>query len=302
MDSSLTLLLTEERNCASQAIDLLPTFEMLKIINEEDKKVPMAIAGILPNIAVAVDRISQTFLQGGRLIYLGAGTSGRLGILDASECPPTFGSDPSQVVGLIAGGSRAITQAVENVEDEGHNGKQDLIKISFSSKDILVGIAASGRTPYVLAGMEYARAQGAYCIALTCNPDSAINQLADCALTPLVGPEVITGSSRMKAGSAQKMILNMLSTSSMIKAGKVFGNLMVDVQASNKKLILRQIQNIIQATGCRLDQAEQALTAANSECKTAILMLLADVNVDVARELLLTHRGFLRDAVKAALS
>lgn len=301
MDNSLQQLVTEKRNCTSQEIDLQPTLEMLKLINEEDKKVPLAIEAILPNIALAVDKISQALIAGGRLIYLGAGTSGRLGILDASECPPTFGCDPRQVMGIIAGGARAITQAVENAEDDSLQAKQDLINISFTSTDVLVGIAASGRTPYVLSGMEYARAQAAYCIALTCNPTSAMNQLADCVLTPIVGPEVITGSSRMKAGSAQKMILNMLSTGALIKIGKVYGNLMVDVQATNKKLIARQIHIVTEATGCTLYQAKHALTAADSECKTAILMVLADVTAEVARQLLLTHRGFIRDALKAIL-
>lgn len=301
MDNALPELVTEKRNLSSSEIDLLPTLDMLKIINREDHKVPAAIEAILPNIAIAVDRISQILLQGGRLIYLGAGTSGRLGILDASECPPTFGSDPNQVIGIIAGGSRAITQAVENAEDDILQAERDLREVGLTEADILVGIAASGRTPYVIAGMEYARAQSAYCIALTCNPNSAMNQLADCVLTPIVGPEVITGSSRMKAGSAQKMILNMLTTGAMVKIGKVFGNLMVDVQPTNQKLVARQVHIVMGATGCTLPQAQLALTAAGAECKTAILMLLADVSADVAKQLLVTHRGFIRAALQAAL-
>lgn len=299
MNNLLQQLVTEKSNDISQEIDLRPTLEMLKIINDEDKKVPIAIEAILPNIALAVDKISQALIAGGRLIYLGAGTSGRLGILDASECPPTFGSDPRQVMGIIAGGARAITQAVENAEDDSLQAKQDLLNISFKSTDVLVGIAASGRTPYVLSGMEYARTQGAYNIALTCNPSSAITLVADCVLAPIVGPEVITGSSRMKAGSAQKMILNMLTTGAMIKMGKVFGNLMVDVQATNQKLIARQIHIVTQATGCTLYQAKHALASADSECKTAILMVLADVTAEVARRLLLLHRGFIREALQA---
>ncbi|WP_439214514.1 N-acetylmuramic acid 6-phosphate etherase [Duffyella gerundensis] len=300
MKIDLSALTTEGRNAASTDIDRLSTLEMLTVINQEDKKVALAVEAILPAIARAVDAIVAAFAQGGRLIYCGAGTSGRLGILDASECPPTFGTPRSQVVGLIAGGHQAILQAVENAEDNQQHGAQDLIDIGFSRHDVLVGIAASGRTPYVLGALEHANATGAVTAALSCNPHSPMAQLAQIALTPVVGPEVITGSSRMKAGTAQKLVLNMLTTGAMIRSGKVYGNLMVDVEATNQKLVQRQIDIVMQASDCSADEARAALDACGGHCKTAILMRLADLNAAAAQALLATHKGFIRQALQAA--
>lgn len=300
MKIDLSALTTEGRNAASTDIDRLSTLEMLTIINQEDKKVALAVEAILPAIARAVDAIVAAFAQGGRLIYCGAGTSGRLGILDASECPPTFGTPRSQVVGLIAGGRQAILQAVENAEDNQQQGAQDLIDIGFSRHDVLVGIAASGRTPYVLGALEHANATGAVTAALSCNPHSPMAQLAQIALTPVVGPEVITGSSRMKAGTAQKLVLNMLTTGAMIRSGKVYGNLMVDVEATNQKLVQRQIDIVMQASDCSADEARAALDACGGHCKTAILMRLADLNAAAAQALLAAHKGFIRQALQAA--
>lgn len=300
MKIDLSALTTEGRNAASTDIDRLSTLEMLTVINQEDKKVALAVEAILPAIACAVDAIVAAFAQGGRLIYCGAGTSGRLGILDASECPPTFGTPRSQVVGLIAGGHQAILQAVENAEDNQQQGAQDLIDIGFSRHDVLVGIAASGRTPYVLGALEYANATGAVTAALSCNPHSPMAQLAQIALTPVVGPEVITGSSRMKAGTAQKLVLNMLTTGAMIRSGKVYGNLMVDVEATNQKLVQRQIDIVMQASDCSADEARAALDACGGHCKTAILMRLADLNAAAAQALLAAHKGFIRQALQAA--
>lgn len=300
MKIDLSALTTEGRNAASTDIDRLSTLEMLTVINQEDKKVALAVEAILPAIARAVDAIVAAFAQGGRLIYCGAGTSGRLGILDASECPPTFGTPRSQVVGLIAGGHQAILQAVENAEDNQQQGAQDLIDIGFSRHDVLVGIAASGRTPYVLGALEHANATGAVTAALSCNPHSPMAQLAQIALTPVVGPEVITGSSRMKAGTAQKLVLNMLTTGAMVRSGKVYGNLMVDVEATNQKLVQRQIDIVMQASDCSADEARAALDACGGHCKTAILMRLADLNAAAAQALLAAHKGFIRQALQAA--
>ncbi|THB83909.1 N-acetylmuramic acid 6-phosphate etherase [Pantoea allii] len=300
MKLDLSQMITEGRNPASQNIDELSTEVMLRVINDEDKKVALAVEAIVPQIAAAVDAICAAFRAGGRLIYCGAGTSGRLGILDASECPPTFGTPREQVIGLIAGGHTAILQAVENAEDNREQGAQDLKDIHFSRHDVLVGIAASGRTPYVLGALAYANELGATTVALTCNPGSAMSQVAAIALTPVVGPEVVTGSSRMKAGTAQKLVLNMLTTGSMIRSGKVYGNLMVDVEATNQKLVQRQVNIVKQATDCDDATASAALTACGGHCKTAILMVLADLAADEAKALLSEHQGFIRQALQAA--
>lgn len=300
MKLDLSQMITEGRNPASQNIDELSTEAMLRVINDEDKKVALAVEAIMPQIAAAVDAICAAFQAGGRLIYCGAGTSGRLGILDASECPPTFGTPREQVIGLIAGGHTAILQAVENAEDNREQGAQDLKDIRFSRHDVLVGIAASGRTPYVLGALAYANELGATTVSLTCNPGSAMSQVAAIALTPVVGPEVVTGSSRMKAGTAQKLVLNMLTTGSMIRCGKVYGNLMVDVEATNQKLVQRQVNIVMQATDCGEATASAALTACGGHCKTAILMVLADLAADEAKALLSQHQGFIRQALQAA--
>ncbi|UIP30215.1 N-acetylmuramic acid 6-phosphate etherase [Photobacterium sp. TLY01] len=300
MKIDLNTLITESRNPASHAIDTLSTVEMLKVINDEDKQVALAVERVLPQVAEAVDAIATAFQQGGRLIYSGAGTSGRLGILDASECPPTYGSDPSQVIGLIAGGREAIFRAVENAEDNRELGAEDLKALNFSDKDVLVGIAASGRTPYVLGAMAYAKSVGATVGSISCNPDSAMTRFADIAMTPVVGPEVVTGSSRMKAGTAQKMILNMLTTGAMIRTGKVYGNLMVDVEATNAKLVERQKNIVTAATGATREQAESALAACGGHCKTAIVMILTGSTAEEARTLLNHSQGFTRQAVQKA--
>jgi len=298
MHIDLTKLVTENRNPESENIDMLSTYDMLKVINNEDKKVALAVEKTLPEIALAVDAAANAFQNGGRLIYCGAGTSGRLGILDASECPPTFGVPANQVVGLIAGGHQAILQAVENAEDNRELAIKDVQSINFNKHDVLVGIAASGRTPYVLAAMEYALSQGAIVASISCNPNSPMGTLANISITPVVGPEIVTGSSRMKAGSAQKLVLNMISTGAMIRSGKVFGNLMVDVQATNSKLLVRQKNIVIEATGCDEIQAETALNKANNHCKTAILMLLTGLDADSASQQLEKHQGFIRLALE----
>ncbi|WP_426578110.1 N-acetylmuramic acid 6-phosphate etherase [Xenorhabdus stockiae] len=297
MKINLNNLVTESRNPASTHIDELSTLDMLRVINDEDKKVALAVEQTLPQIALVVDKVAEAFRRGGRLIYCGAGTSGRLGILDASECPPTYGTRPEQVVGLIAGGHKAILKAVENAEDNRQLGIDDLKELHFSKKDVLVGIAASGRTPYVLSAMEYAVSIGATVACISCNPDSPMTRLADIAITPVVGPEVVTGSSRMKAGTAQKLVLNMITTGAMIRTGKVYSNLMVDVEATNAKLIERQKNIVMAATECNREVAEQALIACNGHCKTAIVMILSGISAEEARMLLTEHQGFIRPAI-----
>lgn len=300
MNIDLSTLTTEGRNSASANIDMLDTEAMLRVINREDQKVALAVEQVIPAITQAVDAIVSAFKKGGRLIYCGAGTSGRLGILDASECPPTYGTPREQVVGLIAGGHRAILQAVENAEDSLTLGVDDLKSLNFNANDVLVGIAASGRTPYVIAAMEYAKSLRATTISLTCNAGSPMTQIADIAITPVVGAEVVTGSSRMKAGTAQKLVLNMLTTGAMIRSGKVYGNLMVDVEATNQKLVQRQVNIVMEATGCDSDEAKHALQTSNGHCKTAILMVLAQVDAEEAARLLADNGGFIRQALAHA--
>lgn len=297
MKIDLSQFVTESRNQASENIDTLSTLDMLNVINQQDQTVPIAVQACLPEIALLVDKLTEQMALGGRLFYIGAGTSGRLGILDASECPPTFGTAAEEVVGLIAGGHAAILKAVENAEDSPDLAKQDLINHQFKQQDVLVGIAASGRTPYVLGAMAYAKECGALVAAISCNPNSAMPSQADIAITPIVGPEVVTGSSRMKAGTAQKLILNMITTGVMIKRGKIFGNLMVDVEATNAKLKQRQVNIVMTATGCDENQALSALNACQRHCKTAILMILADIDAATASARLSTSNGFLRDAL-----
>jgi len=298
MKINLNQMVTESRNPVSEQIDTLSTLEMLTIINDEDQKVALAVRAMLPQLVELVEKVAEAFSQGGRLIYSGAGTSGRLGILDASECPPTYGTPHEQVIGLIAGGHQAILKAVENAEDNEEMGEQDLRNIHFNSRDVLVGIAASGRTPYVLGAIAYAKSLGATVAAISCNPGSEIGQAADIAIEPLVGPEVVTGSSRMKAGTAQKLILNMITTGAMIRSGKVYGNLMVDVAASNAKLLQRQVNIVVEATGCSHKDAESALNDCQRHCKTAILMVLSGLPASQASALLTEHRGFIRNALQ----
>ncbi|MHA2756923.1 N-acetylmuramic acid 6-phosphate etherase [Aeromonas dhakensis] len=293
MTIDLSSMITETRNPASVEIDQLPTLEMLRVINQEDQQVALAVSQLLPEITRAVDAIAAAFGKGGRLVYIGAGTSGRLGILDASECPPTYGVSAEQVVGLIAGGHKAILQAVENAEDDAELGAQDLKNIQFCANDVLVGIAASGRTPYVVGAMAHARAVGATVCSISCNPGSPLAQAADISMVAVVGPEIVTGSSRMKAGTAQKLILNMLSTGAMIRTGKVYGNLMVDVEATNAKLVERQKRIVMEATDCERAVAERALAQADNHCKTAIVMILAGLTADEARTRLQSSNGFI---------
>ncbi|MCR9596252.1 N-acetylmuramic acid 6-phosphate etherase [Vibrio alginolyticus] len=297
MKIDLSRLVTESRNPASAEIDTLSTIEMLQVINEEDQKVPLAVKAVLPQIAETVDAITQAFANGGRLIYMGAGTSGRLGILDASECPPTYGTHPDMVIGLIAGGHQAILKAVENAEDNAKMGQDDLKALHLTKHDVVVGIAASGRTPYVIGGLDYAKSIGATTASIACNPECAMAEAADIAILPIVGAEVVTGSSRMKAGTAQKLVLNMLTTGAMIRSGKVFGNLMVDVEATNAKLIQRQTNIVVEATDASKEEAERALNACGRHCKTAILMILADLDAERAKSRLAAHNGFIRAAL-----
>lgn len=293
MTIDLSSMITETRNPASVEIDQLSTLEMLRVINQEDQQVALAVGQLLPEIARAVDAIAAAFGKGGRLVYIGAGTSGRLGILDASECPPTYGVSAEQVIGLIAGGHKAILQAVENAEDDAELGARDLKNIQFCANDVLVGIAASGRTPYVLGAMAHASAVGATVCSISCNPGRPLARAADISMVAVVGPEIVTGSSRMKAGTAQKLILNMLSTGAMIRTGKVYGNLMVDVEATNAKLVERQKRIVMEATDCDRTTAERALAEADNHCKTAIVMILAGLTADEARHRLQSSNGFI---------
>ena len=282
----LQKIATEQRNPNTMNIDTLSTLDMVKLINREDHRVAEAVALVTDKIAEAVDVIAARLSTGGRLIYCGAGTSGRLGILDAVECPPTSSTDPETVQALMAGGYGAIFKAVEGAEDSKELGKADMQGIGFSGKDVLVGIAASGRTPYVLGCMEYAKELGAPTVAVTCCPGSILDSFADIGIAPAPGPEVVTGSTRMKSGTAQKMVLNMLSTGAMIKLGKVYGNLMVDVKPSNEKLVRRCVTIVCSATDCAEAEAVEALEQCGYHPKTAIVMLLRGVDAETADRLL----------------
>ncbi len=267
-------LTTEQRNPASENIDKVSTLEMVKIINDEDKKVAAAVEKVLPQIAEAVDLIAEKISNGGRLFYIGAGTSGRLGVLDASECPPTFGVAPDLVQGIIAGGNIALTNAVEGAEDDKNSAAVDLREKKFNAADVLVGIATSGRTPYVLGAIDFAKKIGAATVGVSCVEKSALAEIVDIAINPITGAEVITGSTRMKAGTATKMILNMLTTGAMIKIGKVYGNLMVDVHATNEKLRDRARRIVVAATNCNDAEAALALEKCNGHAKSAINLIL----------------------------
>ena len=296
----LDKIATEQRNTATAHIDELSTFDMLTLINEEDKKIAPAITHILPQIANAVDLIAARLKDGGRLFYLGAGTSGRLGILDAVECPPTYSTEPELIQGIIAGGYPAIFKAQEGAEDSAELAQKDLLSHHFNTKDILIGIAASGRTPYVAGGLQYAKSLGASTISIACSPDSPIARLADIELTAIVGPEVITGSTRMKAGTAQKLILNMLSTGTMIRLGKVYGNLMIDVKTSNKKLEERARHIVMEATGCSRDDAVTALSKTAGQTKLAVFLLLSQLPLEKARQILTAADGYVGKALTIA--
>ena len=293
----LNLIKTEQRNSRTTHIDTMSTLDMVRLINEEDQKVALAVGEEAEHIAQAVDIIAAQLKQGGRLVYIGCGTSGRLGVLDAVECPPTYSTDPDEVIGLIAGGNDAIFRAKEGAEDDAGQGEADLKKIKFSSRDVLVGIAASGRTPYVLGAMEYARKQGAHVIGISCSSGSPVEQAAEIAITPIPGPEVVTGSTRMKSGTAQKMVLNMLSTGAMIKLGKVYGNLMVDVKPSNEKLVERCKRIVCQATGADYETATRVLEECGFRAKVAIVMLKTGSDTRKAEQLLAQHEDRVASAI-----
>ena len=295
---TLSTLITEQRNPNSMNVDSLSALEIVQLMNEEDKQVPLAIEKCLPQIAQAVECIVAAFQQGGRLVYIGAGTSGRLGVLDASECPPTFGVSPEMVKGIIAGGERALRHPIEGAEDSKTQAVVDLQTIQLSSKDVLVGIAASGRTPYVIGALGYAKSLGSVTVSIASNPNSAMANIVDIAIDTVVGPEVLTGSSRLKSGTAQKVVLNMLTTASMILMGKCYQNLMVDVQASNEKLKARAIRIVMQATDCDKALAEETLKQADQNAKLAIMMILSGLGRAQAEALLEKHQGKLQLALK----
>jgi N-acetylmuramic acid 6-phosphate etherase len=288
---------TEQNNLRTQAIDQADTLSLLTLINAEDQTVAQAVAHALPAIALAVDAIADRLQRGGRLFYVGAGTSGRLGILDASECPPTYGTSPQMVQGIIAGGSRAISESIEGVEDDRAAGADDLRVRELGAQDVVVGIAASGRTPYVLGALAYARERGAMTIALSNNQPAPILEAAEIGIAVVTGAEVIAGSTRMKAGTAQKLVLNMLSTGTMIKLGKVYGNLMVDVQIKNEKLLQRARHIMMQITGISEPAASDLLEAAGRDVKVAIVMAKRQVTADAARALLMEAGGSLRRVI-----
>lgn len=290
-------LLSEGRNPRSMDIDLEPALGIVELMNAEDRGVPEAVGATLPQVAQAVEKIVAAFEKGGRLVYIGAGTSGRLGVLDASECPPTFGVPPTMVVGLIAGGPEALLNAVEGAEDDAKAGGGDLARIGLTARDVVVGIAVSGRTPYVIGALNYARSIGCVTVGLTCNPGSAISAMVDISIAPEVGPEVITGSTRLKSGTAQKLVLNMLSTASMIGIGKTYRNLMVDMNATNAKLVARAVRIVMQATDCDAPTAEAATAKAGNNVKLAILTILTGMSVEAAKASLAKEGGFLRRAL-----
>jgi N-acetylmuramic acid 6-phosphate etherase len=294
----LDALTTEGRNPRSRGLDRLDSLALVQLINEEDATVADAVAREAPAIAEAIDIIAERLARGGRLVYVGAGTSGRLGVLDAVECPPTFNADPGQVVGLIAGGKEALTNAVEGAEDSAESGKDDLDAIGLSSADAVVGIAASGRTPYVLGALDHARSVAAATIGFSCNEAAAIRDHADLSIIPVVGPEVLSGSTRMKAGTATKMVLNMLSTGAMVRLGKVYDNLMVDVRASNEKLVERAIRILQGVTYCTREEAGAALEHCAGEVKTAIVSLQGGLSPEQARRRLEGSGGRLREVLE----
>jgi N-acetylmuramic acid 6-phosphate etherase len=291
-------LTTEARNPASEHLDSLTPLQLVRLINEEDAKCAVAVADQAEAIAKAIEIIAHRLTHGGRLIYIGAGTSGRLGILDAAECPPTFRSDPSQVVGIIAGGPSAMLRAVEGAEDSPELAAEDLRKIDLCSHDVLVGIATSGRTPYVIGGLDYARSQGAYTIGLACNRDALLSSRAELSIIPVVGPEVLSGSTRMKAGTATKMVLNMLTTGAMVQMGKTYGNLMVDMNATNSKLAERAKRIVCALTELTADKAAELLKRCDGEVKTAIVSHRLGLSPEDARESLVAACGHLRRALE----
>ncbi|MER6787571.1 N-acetylmuramic acid 6-phosphate etherase [Streptomyces sp. NPDC000658] len=298
--AALATLTTEAFRPDLSEIDRLPTLDIARLMNGEDAGVPAAVAAQLPAIAAVIDAVAERMARGGRLVYAGAGTAGRLGVLDASECPPTFGTAPGQVLGLIAGGPSAMVTAVEGAEDAPELAAADLDVLSLTPEDTVVGVSASGRTPYALGAVEYARSRGALTVGLACNPGSALAAAADHGIEVVVGPELLAGSTRLKAGTAQKLVLNMISTVTMMRLGKTFGNLMVDVRATNAKLRARSRRIVALATGAADDTVDAALAAADGEVKNAILVVLAGVDGPTAARLLEESGGHLRAALAAA--
>lgn len=295
----LTKLTTEQRNPKTMELDSFSPIEIARVMNEENTNVIKAIDEVLPQVASAIEWAGKALNAGGRIIYMGAGTSGRLGVLDAVECPPTFGVSYDTVVGLIAGGEGAFVKAAEGAEDNAEAGAADLAALELESRDIVIGIAASGRTPYVIGGLRYANEAGCRTVAIACNKDSAVGTEAQLAIEPVTGPEVLTGSTRLKAGTAQKLVLNMISTGSMVAAGKVYQNLMVDVKQSNEKLRVRAQNIVMMATECTREQAAEALEACHHHVKGAIAMLLLDCDATAAEAALDEAHGHVRAAVEA---
>ncbi len=297
IEEKISHLTTESRNPKSDKLDTLTSLEIIEIMNEEDHKVAQAINAQLPNISKAVDIIVNQLNVGGRVIYFGAGTSGRLGVLDASECPPTF-SSKDEFIGIIAGGDKALRVPIEGAEDSLTLCEEDLKNLNLSSKDVAIGLAASGRTPYCIGGLEYAKSLGCHTISITCNPNSKMSQITEVGIDVEVGPEVLTGSTRLKSGSAQKMVLNMLSTASMVRYGKVYGNLMVDVSPTNEKLVKRAVKIIMDATGCDEVLGEKKLQEAHLKPKCAIVMIMKNCTYEAAVIRLNEAHNFVREAIK----
>ena len=300
MELDLTSLTTEQRNMHSSSIDTLATQDILHMINREDESVSLAVKKALKQISAAVDLIYEAFKQKGRLFYIGAGTSGRLGVIDAAECPPTFSTPPDLVQAIIAGGAEAMFEAVEGAEDDSAQGRADLLARPLTKHDVIVGITASGRTPYVIGALEAAKEKGLKTISLSCNTNSVVSEVSDQYIEVVVGPEILTGSTRMKAATAQKMVLNMLTTASMIKMGKVYENLMVDVNATNKKLVERAKGIVMTITGIPYEKAEELLNQTGYEVKTVIVMQKADVPLVVAKESIQKANGFVKKAIELA--
>ena len=298
MSLNLKNMSTETRNQNTMNLDIMSPLEVVTVMNQEDAKVPEAIKPALPNIAQCVTWAISSVEAGGRIIYMGAGTSGRLGVLDAVECPPTFGVAPEVVVGLIAGGEKAFVKAVEGAEDSRELGRQDLVDIKLEARDIVIGIAASGRTPYVLGGLAYAKEVGCHTVGISCNPGSAVGAAAELAIEVVPGPECLTGSTRLKSGTCQKLILNMISTATMVGCGKAYQNLMVDVMQTNEKLVVRAQNIVMEATGCDRETAKEKIELAGGNAKTAITMILADCDAEEAKARLAKAKGHVREAIK----
>ncbi|MFD2043032.1 N-acetylmuramic acid 6-phosphate etherase [Ornithinibacillus salinisoli] len=294
----LARLTTEQRNLQSMNMDQMSTEEILRLINDEDKKVAFAVEKVIPQVEMAIERISEVLSNGGRLFYIGAGTSGRLGVMDASECPPTFMTPPDMVQTVMAGGNNAVFESVEGAEDNEAQGATDLDVKGITEQDVVVGITASGRTPYPIGALKYARGLGAYTISLSCNENPLISSFADCPIEVVVGPEVLTGSTRMKAATAHKMILNMISTAVMVKNGKVYENLMVDVCANNHKLKERAKRNIMEITNVSYEKAEEILQQTNYQVKPAIVVIKTGVSVQEARVAIEKCNGYVRTAIE----